>query len=145
MFSNACEYGIRAMIWISSNDRSSTPVQSSLKEICAQVNLPEAFTGKVLQTLKKAGLLHSAKGPQGGYKLSRSADDINLYEIVFAIDGNRLFTRCSMGLPDCSSETPCPIHNEFMEIKGKIKNVLLNTSLSNTTEGILQGLTVIKK
>lgn len=145
MFSKACEYGIRAMLWINSNERSPAPIRSSLKEISAKTDMPEAFTGKVLQTLKKEGLLVSSKGPLGGYSLSRPADHIRLYDIVIAVDGPSLFTGCAMGLPHCGEGDPCPLHNSFTDLRTRLQKLLKDTTLNDTTEGLLNGETVIKR
>ncbi|GGH69791.1 MAG: Rrf2 family transcriptional regulator [Bacteroidetes bacterium] len=143
MFSKACEYGIRAMLWINSNSNEEKPVRASLKEISSRTDMPEAFTGKILQTLKKSGLLTSSKGPQGGYVLSKEANEIRLIDIVLAIDGNDLFTKCAMGLPNCGEGTPCPLHDSFVSIRSDIHELLHSTTLDRTTEGLLKGETVI--
>jgi Rrf2 family protein len=49
--------------------------------------IPERFLLKVLKPLVSAGLLRSVKGPNGGYRLARSARDITLLEVVEAVDG----------------------------------------------------------
>lgn len=145
MFSKACEYGIRAMLWINTNASSDSPIRANLKEISAQTDMPEAFTGKILQTLKKSGLLKSSKGPTGGYQLAHSADAITVLDIVLAIDGPELFTQCALGLPQCGDSTPCPMHDEFVKIRGDIRELLSSTSLNQTTEKLLSGETVIKR
>ena len=61
MFSKACEYGIRAVIYIWS--KSADGVKLGVKEICKEIDTPEFFTAKILQSLAKQNLISSTKGP----------------------------------------------------------------------------------
>ncbi|MGB0369618.1 MAG: RrF2 family transcriptional regulator, partial [Flavobacteriales bacterium] len=63
MFSKACEYGIRATLFIAQNAAESNRV--SLKEISKKINSPEAFTAKILQQLARNKIIVSYKGPHG--------------------------------------------------------------------------------
>src|SRR5699024_9751309 len=112
MFSKACEYGIRAVLFITL--KSLHDERTRLKEITAEIQAPEAFTAKVLQKLVKAGIVNSSTGPKGGFFIDKEkAEELKIIEIVNAIDGDRLFTGCALGLPTCDPEQPCPVHNKF--------------------------------
>ncbi|MCR9067029.1 MAG: Rrf2 family transcriptional regulator, partial [Cytophagales bacterium] len=65
MFSRACEYAIKIMIYIASNQQENR--KTGLKEVTEAIGSPEAFTAKILQQLVKSGLLESYKGPSGGF------------------------------------------------------------------------------
>ncbi|MGN6646883.1 MAG: RrF2 family transcriptional regulator [Cytophaga sp.] len=67
MFSKACKYGIRSIIHIAAQSQAGK--RSSLKEIAAQIDSPEAFTAKILQVLSRNNLIDSSKGPQGGFEM----------------------------------------------------------------------------
>ena len=49
--------------------------------------IPERFLLKVLKPLVSAQILHSVKGPNGGYRLARPANDVTMLEVVEAVDG----------------------------------------------------------
>ena len=66
MFSRACEYAIKIMIYVAGNEENR---RIGLKEITGAIDSPEAFTAKILQQLVKSKLLDSFKGPNGGFKL----------------------------------------------------------------------------
>lgn len=128
MFSKACEYGIRAMLFIAT--KSITNEKARLKEIAAQVEAPEAFTAKVLQSLVRMGILHSSTGPGGGFYLEQEElEDMKLIHIVEAIDGNDVFTRCGLGLRQCNAEHPCPAHHQFYPIKVELQKMLNSLSV----------------
>ncbi len=65
MFSKACQYGIKATVYISSQSALGNRV--SLKDIEFNINSPEAFTAKILHQMAKNDILDSLKGPTGGF------------------------------------------------------------------------------
>jgi Rrf2 family protein len=80
----AARYALRAVTHLAELD--GTPIVSS-HEIARAQGVPERYLMKVLKSLAQAGLLHSLKGPNGGYRLARPAKSITLLEIVEAADG----------------------------------------------------------
>lgn len=97
MFSKACEYGIRATIYIAEQSISNRKV--SLKDVAKAIESPEAYTSKILQQLSKHKIINSSKGPTGGFSLdNQSMENITLSTIVSAIDGNNIYTGCGLGL-----------------------------------------------
>src|SRR5690606_13422884 len=94
MFSKACEYGIRAVIIIESYSKNNKKI--GIKEICNGINAPEPFTAKILQNLRKLDIINSTKGPNGGFFIEKDKD-IKLIEIVLAIDGDNIITKCGLG------------------------------------------------
>ena len=126
MFSRACEYAIKIMIYIAGNEEEGR--RTGVKEITEAIHSPEAFTAKILQQLAKAGLLDSYKGPSGGFVLAKKPS-IRLGDIVEAIDGNKLMDTCVLGLNTCSSTNPCPVHFKYVDIKKQLEEVLLATDI----------------
>lgn len=142
MFSKACEYGIRAVIIIESYSKNNKKI--GLKEICAGINAPEPFTAKILQNLRKLDIINSTKGPNGGFFIEKDKD-IKLIEIVLAIDGDNIITKCGLGIKECSELKPCPIHADFKPIRESLKQVLEKTSVRQVTEDMDKGLSFLKK
>jgi len=127
MFSKTCEYAIRALIYLS---KSSDIVQKKgVKEIADAIDAPEYFIGKIMQILVKERFVNSVKGPRGGFYLEPELLKRNLADIVIAIDGERIFYGCGLGLNKCNAANPCPIHFEFSTIRKELYQVLSNTEL----------------
>lgn len=143
MFSKACEYGIKAMLFIAQKDKESKRI--SLKDIAGEIHSPEAFTAKILQKLSRQGLLQSMKGPAGGFVLGSPAQKISLADIVSAIDGDSIYKGCALGLEQCSEEKPCPLHWKFKAIRDDLGNMLEETSLAETSEYLIAGITFLKR
>lgn len=67
MFSKACEYAIKAVIFIA--QAALAGKKTNVKQIAEATNAPEAFVAKILQPLSKKGILISNKGKQGGFSV----------------------------------------------------------------------------
>ncbi|MDQ0477746.1 Rrf2 family transcriptional regulator [Chryseobacterium sp. MDT2-18] len=116
MFSKACEYAIKATIYIA--QQSHQERRANVKEVAKAVNAPEAFTAKILQQLCRENIVESIRGKQGGFIFPvERQKQINIFDVVQLIDGDGIFTNCGLGLHKCSSENPCPVHDDFKEVR----------------------------
>ena len=143
MFSKTCEYGIRAAIFIASESYQNNRV--GLRDIAEKIDSPEAFTAKILQILSKNNIIHSIKGVGGGFEIPKeNMSQIKLSQIVTALDGNRVFTGCGLGLKQCSEDHPCPVHDKFKSIRNELAFMLENTNLEELAIGIKSGDTFLR-
>lgn len=108
---------------------SSKDKNVGLIEIAENQEIPRYFLSKILQKLVKAGLLESMKGPNGGFKLSKKPEKITLIDIIKAIDGLEVFTRCGIGFKKCSDDHPCPIHHDFKKVREKVYELFKKKTL----------------
>ena len=130
MFSKACEYGIRAVIYITKQSMMNLKV--SLKDISKAIDSPEAYTSKILQQLARHTIIVSTKGPTGGFFIEKNAiEDMKLCSIVSALDGDHIFTVCGLGLKLCNEKTPCPVHHQFKIIREDLRLMLENTTVKS--------------
>jgi Rrf2 family protein len=141
MFSKSCEYGIRAALYIAQHANGSKNI--GLKEIAADQEIPEHFLSKVLQVLVKHKILKSTRGLRGGFSLNHDANKINILGIISAIDGMDLFNTCVLGLKDCSSDKPCPVHNKYKPIKEEFLRILTNKTLYDFVKELNGGSTFL--
>ncbi|MAC94329.1 MAG: transcriptional regulator [Flavobacteriales bacterium] len=144
MFSKACEYAIRATLFIAKSSISKKRVR--LGEIAEAIDSPEAFTAKILQQLAKNNVVKSIKGPYGGFEISRQKmNKMPLRKIVEAIDGDDIFVGCAMGLSACDAERPCPLHYHFVHIRDELSALLNNTTVYQMAHSLDEGLTFLKR
>lgn len=144
VFSKACEYGIRAVLYIA--HQSLNQERATLKDIAAQIDSPVAFTAKILQQLTKQEVLTSTKGPTGGFKLEKEKmKNTKLLEVVEAIDGKDLFSQCGLGLKECSETHPCPVHNEFKHVRNSLHKMMQNTNILDLVKGLEKRETYLKR
>jgi len=132
IYSNACEYAIRALTVIAENPRDGWVRRATIAELG---DLPAPFLGKILHDLVGAGLLDSVRGRGGGYRLARPAGRIRLMDIREAIDGSADLEACAVGLDPCSDETPCPLHDDFRRVRETIRAYLITTTLDEIATG----------
>jgi Rrf2 family protein len=143
MFSKACEYAIRALIFIA--QKSQAGERTGIKDIAKGVDSPEPFLAKILQDLSRKGLVQSVKGPRGGFYMEGETLKTTLADVVNAIDGDKLFTGCGLGLKACSEKKPCPIHDEFKIIRRKIQSMLETTTVGEFNKQLESGLAFLKR
>ena len=143
MFSKACEYGIKAAIFIAINSYEGKRV--SPKEIAKEINSPQAFTAKILQDLVRNKIICSVKGAHGGFEVDKNTiSAIKLSQIVKAIDGDKIYNGCGLGLEICNENHPCPVHDKFKVVRDELKHMLENTSLEELALNIKSGASFLK-
>ena len=144
MFSKACEYGIKASVYII--DHSLKNEKVSLKEVANAIGSPEAYTSKILQQLSRNDIIKSEKGPTGGFSMDKTKiEQINLSTIVSVIDGDAIYKECGLGFHQCDERKPCIIHRQYKTIRNDLKTMLENTLLVDLTEDIDKGLSFLKR
>lgn len=132
MFSKTCEYALRALIYITQQTKDGGRI--GIKDIAVGIDSPEYFIAKILQDLSRKGFVQSAKGPTGGFYLDNISLNRSLADIVIEMDGDKIFSSCALGLKECSETHPCPVHNEFKDIRSNLYKLLSKKKISNFVE-----------
>ncbi|HQV78466.1 MAG TPA: Rrf2 family transcriptional regulator [Chitinophagales bacterium] len=142
MFSKACEYGIKAVVYIAIQSKEDRRVK--IGDIAENTGTPEAFTAKVLGTLTKQNLVESIKGPYGGFEMTKAQrEKIKLSQIVKAIDGDAIYKACSMGMAECSDKNPCLLHHQYVNVRMELKKMLESTTIEQLAIGVKSGKTIL--
>lgn len=111
--SKEIDYGIRAMIVISTNGNGLY----TSKQISEKFQIPYNFLSLILPKLVRAGLVLSVQGPKGGYKLAKKPAEVNFLQIIEAIDGPVDLINCNTP-GQCKLEAFCGM----VDVWGKLKN-----------------------
>jgi len=144
MFSKACQYGIKATIYLAKQSLLDKKV--SLKDVAKAIDSPEAYTSKVLQQLTRNTIINSGKGPGGGFYIDKvSLDNVKISTVVFALDGDSIYKGCGLGFKNCNENKPCSIHHKFKHIRDELKQMLEKTSLLDLSLDINRGKTFLKR
>ena len=128
IYSKPCMHGLRAVLYIASRNVES-PVRG--EDIAREEDLPQPFLSKILKILSSRNILHSVRGPGGGFRLARSADEISLLDIVEAIDGLSQFNECALGWKTCQDDNPCPLHTSWKQMRLGLRDYLAKSSVSD--------------
>ncbi|MBL0061509.1 MAG: Rrf2 family transcriptional regulator [bacterium] len=127
LLSRPSTYAIRALLYLAKQN-SSDPILAPT--IAREEQLPAPFLAKLLRTLSEAKILTSNRGPGGGYRLAKPADQISLQEISELFEGLTLANECLLGYGKCSSTTPCPVHSLWGPRKEYMQDFLASTTIA---------------
>jgi Rrf2 family iron-sulfur cluster assembly transcriptional regulator len=116
---------------------SSRPV--SLAEIAQAQLLSLAYLEQLFGRLRRAGLVASARGPGGGYRLGRPCTEVTIAEIVEAADEPITATRCEAGSPGCLAGQRCLTHDLWAELGEQIRLFLAGVTLADVVAGHVPG------
>jgi Rrf2 family cysteine metabolism transcriptional repressor len=127
------EYGIRAMIELA-HRYGQGYVQSA--EIAAVRDVPENYLYQLLITLRKAGLVRSRRGPQGGHQLSRPPRRISLAEVVIALEGPLAPVTCVQDevVQDCVFCDTCVVRDVWQRVTDATRQILEETNFEQLVE-----------
>jgi FeS assembly SUF system regulator len=111
----------------------------SAKALSEAVDLPYPTVSKILKRLVKGDCVLSVQGAHGGYRLARRASQINMAELIEAVDGPIALTLCSSGsLMVCAKESTCMVKPHWNIISHVIKDALGQIPLSALTKPLKQ-------
>ena len=122
-------YAIKAAIFIAQNGSEDSCVR--VKEIAKGIKAPEYFIAKILQDLNRKRFIISVKGPKGGFYMNEKQRNTTVERIVVEFDGDELLSSCILGLEECGSKNPCPMHDEYMKIRDQIQTMLRKNTIAD--------------
>jgi len=138
MLSYTCKTAVKAVIYLASKFESGDRV--GIVAIAEYLEASEHTVGKMLQTLVKQDVIKSLKGPSGGFYITKLQLKQPIINIVEAIDGNKVFKECGLGLSKCSSTHPCPIHDDYKIGRDIMQNLFRNKKIIELCDPVTNGL-----
>ncbi len=136
MFSQTCEYAIRAATYIAIRSDDGLLLA---KDIAEHTHVPPKYLQKVLRDLVKGGVLTSSRGIGGGFKLSRSPRSICLADVVAPFNDEARVTACPFGNLQCGDAEPCPAHDRWLRVLSAYDKFLKSTTLAQLMRGPAAG------
>jgi len=137
MFSKSGGYAIRAVLFLAAYSTSEKKI--GISEIAEALNVPRHFLAKILQQLSKQKLISSLKGPSGGFYLTEKELNGSLKSIIECIDKLDFMNSCMLGLPECSSEAPCPIHENVEVYRKGLLNLINDHTINEIAFRVKEG------
>lgn len=120
-----------AVVLMTAAARRPAGERLSATELSADTGVPLPTAQKLMGQLAAAGLLASARGASGGFSLTRSASDINLADIVEAVEGPIVMTVCSDGSHDCVLDGHCRVKPHMGVVGDAVRGALGAVSLEH--------------
>lgn len=134
MFSKSCQYAIRAIMYLAIH--ASPEEKLGVDEMAENLSVPKHFLAKILQQLSRNKLISSIKGPNGGFYLSHENRQNKMIDLVKVMEGAQYFDQCILGLPECSSVNPCPLHSEIKKYRINLINTLEKETINEFSKRI---------
>lgn len=143
MWSKTTEYAIRALVHIAhSNQEGRRP---GFREIAESIDAPVQFTAKILQSLSKAALIRSVRGRGGGFFFDENGPELKIAEVIRALEGEKYFSGCVVGLAHCDADHPCPLHNEFARIRADLVTLAEQETIQNMARKTAGGTASLRR
>jgi FeS assembly SUF system regulator len=119
------DYGTVVMVHLA----KCAPDLCNARDIAEATHIAVPTVSKLLKSLTAAGLLSSTRGVSGGYRLQRSAKDISVAQIIYALDEQRGLTECSQKENECALSRVCHVQKNWRAISAAIESALDSVSL----------------
>ncbi len=132
MLTNKGKYGLKALVDLAGLEPGQT---AFVTDIATRNNIPKKFLDTILLELRNNGFLRSKKGPNGGYALSKPADEIMIGQVIRALDGPLAPIRCASrtafeACDDCRDPASCQIRISMTQVRDAMAAVLDTMSLT---------------
>jgi Rrf2 family transcriptional regulator, iron-sulfur cluster assembly transcription factor len=103
------------------------------EEIAAATGIPVNYLAKILNQLRKAGLVESQKGWGGGFQLHAGAEKRPIRDVLVVFDGlgSAERTDCALGRPACDAEHPCAMHDEWANVRDGFTRMIRTTRVAD--------------
>jgi Rrf2 family protein len=125
MISQTAEYALRAIVFLAMNPGFAFTTQ----QIAQTTKVPSAYLSKVLKSLVRAGLVQSQRGLGGGFVLTKSAEDLNILEILNAVDPIQRIRSCPLGLK-AHGTVLCALHKRLDDATAIIEKSFADTTIA---------------
>ena len=127
-------YAVTAMVDLARTGGGGAPV--ALSDIAARQEISSSYLEQLFRKLRQAGLVGSVRGPRGGYRLARPAEDTRIADIVLAVDEPLRATLCPPGSASgCKSDASrCLTHDLWAELGNQIHLFLSSVTLADVRD-----------
>ena len=122
------DYGLRGMLYMTHLPRGQVCLVS---QVAAAESLPESYLAKIFQDLARNRLLVSHRGAKGGFSLVSDPQEINLLQIIEAVEGPISIAPCLDAREGCSRVGLCKVHDTLDVVQSQMISVLANTTLAD--------------
>ena len=111
---------------------------TALAEIAQRQEISLSYLEQLFARLRRKGLVTSARGPGGGYRLAKSAEDTKIADIVHAVDEPLRATRCAHAKGCMTKGERCLTHDLWEALGDQIQSFLAGVSLDDVVKGRLK-------
>ncbi len=103
----------------------------SARHLAEHHRLPPELAAKVLQGLKRSGIVKTRRGIYGGYRLARPAEEIGVTEVIESVEGPLALVECVLDDPGCSLVSTCSVRTPLHRIHERLLGALSDLTLAH--------------
>jgi Rrf2 family transcriptional regulator, iron-sulfur cluster assembly transcription factor len=130
-------YAVMAMADLARSEARAEHRATALAEIAQRQEISLSYLEQLFARLRRKGLVISARGPGGGYRLAQSAEETRISDIVHAVDEPLRATRCAQGKGCMVKGERCLTHDLWEDLGHRIEDYLASVSLADVISGRL--------
>jgi Rrf2 family protein len=119
VLSHSADYALRAVLYLAQRENAGLIPANEMAEA---LGVPQRYLGKVLNTLAHAGTLASTRGPRGGFRLTKPADQLTLAEVIAPFDAIGEPLQCLLQHRPCNKDEPCAAHEGWLNIANQLRD-----------------------
>ncbi len=128
------DYAVRAAVELSS---ASAQAPRKVDDVARAQDIPLSFLENILTQLKTSGIVRSQRGPEGGYWLSRPAEEINIAEVIRAVEGPLVGVRGNRPEEIDYRGSAEPLQQVWVALRANLREVLERVTLADVANGTL--------
>ncbi len=125
MFSKTVEYALRAVVHLAYH----APLAQTTDQIATATKVRKAYLSKVLQSLRRAGIVRSQRGVGGGMTLAKAPEDLTILEVVNAVERIERINHCPLDLASHGVRL-CPLHRRMDNALAMVEAAFRSTTLA---------------
>ncbi len=125
------EYGLVALQFLAKRGQATGQSAATVREISDECNVPYDLLAKIMQELKRDGLISSFQGVRGGYALMMAPSQISLTRIVNALEKETSITECTSTSDECCHrEGVCTIKGPMHAFQGAMEQLMSSMTVA---------------
>ena len=126
LYSKTAKYAVLALAEVAAREGGGLV---ATRQIAKATSSPYPLLAKIVNQLHRAGLVKATRGKQGGIKLSRSASEMTIKDVVVALDGPAILNDCPLFLDPCNCEKHCALHEIWKPARDAVVRFLEDTTI----------------
>jgi Rrf2 family transcriptional regulator, iron-sulfur cluster assembly transcription factor len=128
VLSHTSENAVRAVLHIAAHQSTSAV---RVTQIAAAMDVPQNYLSKTLHQLARAGVLHSARGPRGGFRLAMPPEQLTLQRIIETFRQEQAARRCLIGHGVCGETPTCLVHARWTPVVAELDAFFGTTTIAD--------------
>jgi Rrf2 family protein len=128
------DYAVRAVVELAG---SSQQAPRKVDSVAKAQNIPVSFLENILTQLRSAGVVRSQRGPEGGYWLARAPEELNLAQVIRAVEGPLVGVRGQRPEEIEYLGSAASLQQVWIAVRANLRNVLEHVSVADVAAGVL--------